>query len=80
VAFYYQQKMMPKPDTSDPNAATMQKMMKFMPILFGVLFYGYAAGLSLYWMTSNLISIFEYKFIRSKFPVGGQKTVKAKAA
>lgn len=78
VAFYYQQKMMPKPATTDPNAEQMQKIMKFMPILFGILFYGYASGLSLYWMTSNILSIIEYKFIRKKFPVGGA-TANAKA-
>lgn len=67
VAFYYQQKLMPKPDTADPQAAQMQKIMRFMPIIFGFMFYGYASGLSLYWMTSNLISILEYRFIRKKF-------------
>jgi YidC/Oxa1 family membrane protein insertase len=70
VAFYYQQKVMPKPESADPQAQQMQKMMKFMPFLFLFILYGYASGLSLYWMTSNLISIFEYKFIRKKFPVG----------
>jgi YidC/Oxa1 family membrane protein insertase len=73
VAFYYQQKMMPKPDTTDPTAAQMQKIMKFMPIMFGFMFYGYAAGLSLYWMTSNIISIIEYRFIRKKFPIDKAK-------
>jgi len=70
VAFYYQQKMMPKPTGGDAQAEQMQKIMRFMPIIFGVMFYGYASGLSLYWMTSNLISIMEYRFIRKKFPVG----------
>ncbi len=79
VAFYYQQKMMPKPDTSDPSAASVQKMMRFMPIIFGVMFYGYASGLSLYWMTSNLITIVEYKFIRKNFPVGGKNNAGDKA-
>ncbi len=69
VAFFYQQKAMPKP--ADPQAQQTQKIMKFMPFLFLFFFYGYASGLSLYWMTSNLISIAEYKFIRKKFPVGG---------
>jgi YidC/Oxa1 family membrane protein insertase len=69
VAFYYQQKMMPRPAGNDPQAEQMMKIMKFMPIFFGFILYNYAAGLSLYWMTSNLISIFEYKVIRKKFPV-----------
>jgi len=66
IAFYYQQKMMPQPTTGDPQAEQMQKMMRFMPVFFGFLLYNYAAGLSLYWMTSNLISIFEYKVIRKR--------------
>ncbi|MBU0754551.1 MAG: membrane protein insertase YidC [Planctomycetes bacterium] len=77
VAFYYQQKMMPKPTATDPQAEQMQKIMKFLPIFFGFLLYNYAAGLSLYWMTSNLITIFEYKVIRKKFPISD--TDKAKA-
>ncbi len=68
VAFFYQQKAMPK--SADPSAQQTQKIMKYMPIMFLFFFYGYASGLSLYWMTSNLISIAEYKFIRKKFPVG----------
>ena len=71
VAFYYQQKMMPKPGAGDAQAEQMQKVMKFMPIVFGFMFYNYASGLSLYWMTSNLITILEYRFIRKRFPVGG---------
>jgi|GEM_PF-501331 len=69
VAFYYQQKSMPQP--TDPQAQQTQKIMKFMPIIFGVMFYGYMSGLSLYWMTSNLLTIVEYKLVRKKFPVGG---------
>jgi membrane protein insertase Oxa1/YidC/SpoIIIJ len=67
AAFFFQQKAMPKP--ADPQSQQTQKIMMFMPFVFGIMFYGYASGLSLYWMTSNLISIFEYKVIRKKFPV-----------
>ena len=45
----------------------MQKIMTFMPIVFGVMFYGYAAGLSLYMLTTSLFSIFETQFIRKRF-------------
>ena len=55
----------------DPNAAQMQKIMTFMPILFGVMLYNYAAGLSLYMITSSLIGIIEAKYIKKKWPVGG---------
>ncbi len=79
VAFFLQQKVMPKP--ADPQQAQTQKiMMYFMPIFFGFLFYGYASGLSLYWMTSNIISIVETQFIRKKFPVGGETKAEEPAA
>ena len=51
--------------------ALMQKIMTFMPILFGVMLYNYAAGLSLYMITSSLIGIIEAKYIKKKWPVGG---------
>ena len=68
VVWIAHQKSMPKP--ADPNAAQMQKIMTFMPILFGVMLYNYAAGLSLYMITSSLIGIFEAKVIKKKWPVG----------
>jgi YidC/Oxa1 family membrane protein insertase len=68
VLWVAHQKSMPKP--ADPNAAQMQKIMTFMPILFGVMLYNYAAGLSLYMITSSLIGIFEAKVIKKKWPVG----------
>ncbi len=66
-AFVLQVAMQPKP--ADPQAAQQQKMMMVMPIIFGVVFYNYAAGLSLYSLTSSSLSIFESKVIRKKWPV-----------
>ncbi len=70
VLWVAHQKSMPKP--ADPNAAQMQKIMTFMPILFGIMLYNYAAGLSIYMITSSLIGIFEAKVIKKKWPVGGE--------
>lgn len=70
VLWIAHQKSMPKP--ADPNAAQMQKIMTFMPILFGIMLYNYAAGLSLYMITSSLIGIFEAKVIKKRWPVGGE--------
>ncbi|MBC8406588.1 MAG: membrane protein insertase YidC [Planctomycetes bacterium] len=67
VLWVAHQKTMPKP--ADPNQAQMQKIMTFMPILFGVMLYNYAAGLSLYMITSSAIGIFEAKVIKKKWPV-----------
>lgn len=66
-AFIVQIAIQPKP--ADPQAQQQQKIMMIMPIVFGVLFYGYAAGLSLYSLTSSALSIFETKVIRKKWPV-----------
>ncbi|MDD2943408.1 MAG: membrane protein insertase YidC [bacterium] len=42
------------PSTADP---AQKKMMMFMPFVMGFLFMGFPAGLTLYWLTNNLISI-----------------------
>ena len=33
--------------------------MKFMPLMFGFLFYGFSSGLVLYWLTSNLVGVLQ---------------------
>lgn len=67
VAWVVNQKMMPK--SPDPQVQQQQKMMLFMPIMFGVMMYSYAAGLSLYWLTSSLFGIFEQRVIKKVFPL-----------
>ena len=49
-----QQKVTPQQATSSPEQA---KMMQFMPIIFGFLFYGLPAGLVLYWTLNNLLTV-----------------------
>jgi YidC/Oxa1 family membrane protein insertase len=53
VSQFVMQQMTPNPGM-DPSQA---KMMKFMPLMFGFLFYNFSAGLVLYWLTSNLVQI-----------------------
>jgi YidC/Oxa1 family membrane protein insertase len=50
---FIMQQMTPQANV-DPN---QQKMMKFMPLIFGVMFYKFASGLVLYYLTSNLVSV-----------------------
>jgi YidC/Oxa1 family membrane protein insertase len=50
---FLQQKMTPTPGV-DP---AQQKMMMFMPLVLGYMFYYQAAGLVLYYMTSGLVGI-----------------------
>lgn len=47
------QQMTPSPG-ADPS---QQKMMKFMPLIFGYIFYYLSSGLVLYYLTSNLVGI-----------------------
>jgi membrane protein insertase Oxa1/YidC/SpoIIIJ len=60
---------MPRPESSTPEQEQMRKMMMFMPVLFGLFMYTYAAGLSLYWLTSSLIGIVESRLIKKFWPV-----------
>jgi YidC/Oxa1 family membrane protein insertase len=53
VTQFLVQKMTPNP-TPDPSQA---KMMMFMPLIFGFMFYNFQAGLVLYWLTGNLVGI-----------------------
>lgn len=56
---FFMQKMTPPSPGMDP---TQQKIMLFMPLMFGVMFYGASSGLMLYWMTGNLIAIAQQWF------------------
>lgn len=67
VLWVWQQRLMPTP--SDEQAARMQRMMMFMPIMMGVFLYNYAAGLSLYMITQSGLGIIETKIIKKLWPI-----------
>ena len=50
------QRMMTAP-TMDPQQQQMNRMMQFMPIMFLVFSLNFPAGLVLYWVTSNVVSM-----------------------
>ncbi|HET8706320.1 MAG TPA: YidC/Oxa1 family membrane protein insertase, partial [Pseudomonadales bacterium] len=52
ASMFVQQKLNPAPP--DPMQA---QMMKWMPLIFGVMFLWFPAGLVLYWVTNNVLSI-----------------------
>jgi len=62
-----QQRGMPKP--ADEQAAKMQKMMMWMPLMMGFFLYNYASGLSLYMITQSSLGLFEMKVIKKYWPV-----------
>jgi YidC/Oxa1 family membrane protein insertase len=53
VTQFFMQKMMPAPGV-DPN---QQRMMLFMPLIFGFMFYNLASGVVLYYLTGTLVAI-----------------------
>jgi len=56
---FLMQKMTPPAAGGDPN---QQKMMMFMPLIFGFMFYNFSSGLVLYYLTSNLVGIAQQLF------------------
>lgn len=57
-----QQKM--SPPMGDPTQA---KMMMFMPLIFTVIFINFSAGLVLYWLVNNVLSISQQYYIQKKY-------------
>ena len=54
------------PTPPDPVQA---KMMWIMPLVFSVMFFVFPAGLVLYWLTNNLLSIAQQWFINKQLGV-----------
>jgi len=54
------------PTPPDPMQA---KLMWFMPLAFGIMFFFFPAGLVLYWLTNNMLSIAQQWYINKKLGV-----------
>lgn len=67
VSQYYMQQMM-TPANPDPQQASMNSMMKIMPLMFGYFSLIVPSGLTLYWFTSNILAL-----IQQYFTQGGLK-------
>ncbi|MGI9432756.1 MAG: membrane protein insertase YidC [Myxococcota bacterium] len=66
------------PTTMDPAQARM--MNTVMPVMFTVLFYGFASGLVLYWLVSNVLGIGQQVLINRRKDDGIPLTTAAKPA
>jgi YidC/Oxa1 family membrane protein insertase len=60
----WNQKMQPKPE--DPQMRAQFRMMTFMMVFFGFIFYSFPSGFMLYIMTSSALGIIESKIIKAK--------------
>jgi YidC/Oxa1 family membrane protein insertase len=61
---FLMQRMTPQPGV-DPAQA---KMMMFMPLMFGYMFYFASAGLVLYWLTGNVVGIAQQWLLNKTMP------------
>jgi len=61
ASMFFQQKMSPPP--GDPTQA---KMMMFMPIFFTFIFINFPAGLVLYWLVNNILSMVQQRYVNKR--------------
>jgi YidC/Oxa1 family membrane protein insertase len=66
VVFMMIQQMQTMPPPTDDQQAMQQKMLKFMSIFFGIMFYKVAAGLCIYFISSSLWGLCERKLLPKK--------------
>ena len=62
VTMLLQARMTPASPTVDANT---QKIMKYMPLIFIVVMYGFSSGLTLYWTVQNMLSILQTKLTKN---------------
>lgn len=68
ISMYVQQKLSPM--SPDPTQA---KMMMFLPLVMTVFFLQFPAGLVLYWLVNNVVSVLQQWYIMRKYERGGFK-------
>src|SRR5699024_1320713 len=61
ITMFFQQRLNPAP--TDP---IHQKIMKWLPVVFTFMFMWFAAGIVLYWITNNLLTILQQTFIMKR--------------
>ena len=76
ITMYYMQKLTPM-TTADP---AQQRMMNFMPLFMGFLFFRLASGLVLYILTSNIVATTQQWFLYRVMPEAKPDTGKKKGA
>lgn len=76
ITMYFMQKLTPM-TTADP---AQQRMMNFMPLFMGLLFFKLASGLVLYILTSNIVATGQQWFLYRVMPEGRTDTGKKKGA
>jgi YidC/Oxa1 family membrane protein insertase len=57
--------------------ATQARIMRYMPLIFMLFLYNYAAGLTLYWTVQNLLTVLQTKLTRTTLGAGSSGPAKA---
>ncbi len=73
ATMFLQIKLNPK-----PADAMQQRMMVIMPLVFGVMFFFFASGLVLYWLTNNVLSILQQWYVNKQ--IAEERARRTKAA
>ncbi|HEX4000357.1 MAG TPA: YidC/Oxa1 family insertase periplasmic-domain containing protein [Pirellulales bacterium] len=77
VALFVWQQSMFMPPATDDNTALQQKIMKFMTLGMGFLYFKVASGLCLYFIASSMWGIAERKLLPKTLPPGGSNPAAA---
>ncbi|MBR5459040.1 MAG: membrane protein insertase YidC [Burkholderiaceae bacterium] len=70
ATMFLQMKLSPQPVDS-----AQAKMMMIMPIVFGIMFFFFASGLVLYWLTNNVLSIWQQWYVNKQIAEERRKRV-----
>ena len=63
VVMFFQMQLMPMSPTADP---AQQKIMRFFPLMFLFIMYGFSSGLVLYWTVQSLLSVVQTVLVYRK--------------
>ena len=66
LTMVFSNKMMQNPSTDAAGGANMKMMTTLMPLIFFFMMYQSPSGLLLYWTLTNVITVFQQKYISSK--------------
>lgn len=72
-SMWLMQKLQPQSPTMDPM---QQKIMSYLPVVFTVFMLFFPAGLVLYWLCNNLISVAQQQYITKKIERQGNTKAK----
>lgn len=61
---YVSMQMMKTPQSDDPNQQNTQVILKFLPLMIGYFSLSVPSGLSLYWLTNNILSTGQQLWLR----------------